>query len=143
MTTSTLCGSSRQSRLAGSMMNGTPHKWERSEGLGIPSPLHRCHTRRRQRRHVQGPRCLTSWPVRIKSTVMSVLGWFAGDSAPHAVFLALSSGPRCAVRVGVRIPLHGQGLCLSSWFWCSCPLPCAFVCGYGLWARIALASPWS
>ena len=28
----------------------------------------------------------------------------------------LSSGPRCAVRVGVRIPLYGQGLCLSSWF---------------------------
>ena len=45
------------------------------------------------------------------------------------------------VRVGVRIRLHGQGLCLSSWFWCSCSLPCAFVCGYGVWARIALVSP--
>ena len=180
VTTGTLCGSSRQSRLAGSMMSGTPHRWVRGEGLGIPSLLHGCHTRRRQRRHVQGPRCSTSWPVRIKSTVMSVLGWFAGDSAPRAVFLALSSGPwfaaswpvwtrgtvcrclcgllvnlhltlcfflssgpRCAVRVGVRIRLHGQGLCLSSWFWCSCSLPCAFVCGYGLWARIALVSPWS
>ena len=61
---------------------------------------------------------------------MSVLGWFAGESAPRAVFLALSSGPRCAVRVGVRIRPYGQGLCLSSWFWCSCSLPCAFVCGY-------------
>ena len=113
-----------------------------------------------------GPRCTTSWPVWIRSTVMSVLGWFAGDSAPRAVFLALSSGPwfaaswpvwtrgtvrclygllvnlhlalcfflssvpRCVVRVGVRIRLYGQGLCLSSWFWCSCSLPCAFVCGY-------------
>ena len=145
-------------------------------GLGIPSPLLGYHTRRRQRRHVQGPRCSTSWPVQNKSTVMSVLAWFTGDSAPRAVFLALSSGPwfaaswpvwtrgtvcrclygllvnlhltlcfflssgpRCAVRVGVRIPLYGQGLCLSSWFWCSAPL-CALICGYGLWARIALVS---
>ena len=76
-----------------------------------------------------------------------------------------------AVRVGVRIRLYGQGLCLSvwflvlvftavrvrvrirriwarialvsSWFWCPCSLPCALVCGYGVWARIALVSPWS
>ena len=34
-----------------------------------------------------GPRCTTSWPVRIRSSVMSVLGWFAGDSATRAVFL--------------------------------------------------------
>ena len=25
-----------------------------------------------------------------------MLGWFAGDSAPRAVFLSLSSGPRCS-----------------------------------------------
>ena len=35
-----------------------------------------------------------------------------------------------AVRVGVRMRLYGQGLCFSVWFWCSCSLPCAFVCGY-------------
>ena len=33
------------------------------------------------------PRCTTSWRVRIRSTVMSVFGWFADDSAPRAVFL--------------------------------------------------------
>ena len=40
-----------------------------------------------------------------------------------------------AVRVGVRICLYGQGLCLSSWFWCSCSLPCAFVCGFAYMGR--------
>ena len=34
-----------------------------------------------------GPRCAASWPVWIRGTVMSVHGWFAGDSAPRAVFL--------------------------------------------------------
>ena len=43
-----------------------------------------------------GPRCAASRQVWIRSTVMSVPGWFAGDPAPRAVFLSLSSGPRCA-----------------------------------------------
>ena len=43
-----------------------------------------------------GPRCPASWPVWIRSTVMSVLVLFAGECAPRAVFLSLSSGPRCA-----------------------------------------------
>ena len=47
------------------------------------------------------PRCAASWPVWIRSTVMSVLGWFAGDSAPRAVFSFLVVRPkmRCIMAV--------------------------------------------
>ena len=50
----------------------------------------------------------------IKSTVMSVLGWFAGDSAPRTVFLALSSGPRYAA----SWPVWTRGTVMSvlGWF---------------------------
>ena len=67
--------------------------WSRCEGLGIPSHLHGCHTRRRQRRHVQGwccwslplravllpvcarPRCLTSWSVWTRRTLVQCTGF--------------------------------------------------------------------
>ena len=61
--------------------------WSRGEGLGIPSPLHGCHTRRRQRRHVQGW-CCWSLPLRavllpvgarprcLKVQLCQCFGWF-------------------------------------------------------------------
>ena len=40
-----------------------------------------------------GPRCPASWLVWIRSTVMSVLGRFAGDNAPRTVFSSLFDKP--------------------------------------------------
>ena len=45
-----------------------------------------------------------------------------------------------AVRVGVRIRLHGLRLCSRSpWFWCSCV--CARICRYGLVCAFTLRGP--
>ena len=84
--------------------------WSRGEGLGIPSPLHGCHTRRRQRRHVQGwccwslplravllpvgarPRCLTSRSVWTRRTVVQCTG-FAGGYSPRSMFPSVDDRP--------------------------------------------------
>ena len=101
VTTGTLCGSSRRSRLAGSMTSGTPHRWVRGEGLGIP-PLLGCHLGRGSRA-----------PVVVGARVCISVCVFAS-----------------ALRVGVWLRLWARIALGSPWFWCSCSLPCASVCGY-------------
>ena len=83
----------------------------RGEGLGNPSPLLGCHSRRRQRRHVQGwccwslplcavllpvgarPRCLASWSVWTRRTVVQCTG-FAGDYSPRSMFPSVDDRPK-------------------------------------------------
>ena len=60
------------------------------------------------------------------------------DCACLSVVLVLSA----TVRVVLRIRFMGKDCACLSVVMCSAPLR-ALVCGYGLWARITLVSPWS
>ena len=98
------------------MTRGTPHRWERGEGLGIPSPLLGCHLGRGSlapvsvvSRRGQGFRSLSPWLVLV---------------CIFLPYVTLHCALVCGYVLWAWIALG------SLWFWCSCLLPCAFVCGY-------------
>ena len=77
--------------------------WSRGQGFGIPSPLHGCHTRRRQRWSLPlravlllvgaRPRCLASWSVWTRRTVVQCTG-FAGGYSPRSMFPSVDDRPK-------------------------------------------------
>ena len=146
VTTGTLCGSSRQSRLAGSMTSGTPHSlcWQGLRCLSVVLVLECIAVRVgvRIRPYGQGCACLF---------VVLVLGCIAVRVCvrirPCGQALSLSLrgfGARvyCRARLCADTSMWASiGIVLvPPWFWCSCSLPCALVYEYCLWARFALVS---
>ena len=116
----------------------------------------------------QGLRCLsvvlvlvfTAVRVRVRFRVygqgLRVSSWFGARvhcRARWCADTASGQGLRLSLRgPGARVHCRARSCAVSrTWariarvfvVWCSCSLPCALVCGYGFWARIALVSPWS
>ena len=109
------------------MRSGTPHRWVRGEGLGIPSPLLGCHLMRGARtpvsvvrRRGQGLHSRSPWLV-----LVCVLPYVTLPAQCALVCGYVSVGKDCAclsvvlvlvftaLRFGVRLSLYGQGLRLS------------------------------
>ena len=147
VTTGTLCGSSCQSWLAGSMTRGTPHRWVRSEGLASPHPflgafwgVVRSLLSLWFSRRGQGFRSLSPWLVLVCIFLPYVTlhcALVCGYVLWAWIVLALcGSGARVYCRArrctntayGQRLRLSLRGLVALRKFR-------AFVYGYGLWAR--------
>ena len=144
VTTGTLCGSSRQSRLAGSMTSGTPHSlcWQGLRCLSVVLVLGCIAVCVGVRRRLFGQGlCLSLRGSGAR--VYCCARWCTDTSIWARLCLSLRGfGARvyCRARLCADTSMWARIVLVPPWFWCSCSLPCALVYEYCLWARFALVS---
>ena len=117
VTTGTLCGSRRQSRLAGSMTSGTPRSLCR-----------------------QGLRCLSV--VLVLGCIAVCVGVRIRLFGQGLCLSLRGSGARvyCRARLCADTSMWARIVFVPPWFWCSCSLPCALCTNtaYGQGLRLSL-----